>query len=105
MGPESRLIERIRRHLRAPDVYLLKFHGNQFTRNGVPDLVGCVGPMAIWWEAKVPGNKPTPRQLAEHERIRRAGCRVAVVESVEDAAKELSMLRELSRGILASGDR
>ena len=46
----------------------LKFLGNQFTRQGIPDLIICYEGQFIALEVKVGDNKPTPIQL---EMIRR----------------------------------
>jgi hypothetical protein len=40
-------------------------------------------PVAYWVELKAPGEKPEPHQLREHERMRRMGQRVKVVDSIE----------------------
>lgn len=37
----------------------------------------------IWVELKAPGQKPKPHQLREHERMRRMGQCVEVVDSIE----------------------
>lgn len=37
----------------------------------------------LWVELKAPGQKPKPHQLREHERMRRMGQRVEVVDSIE----------------------
>lgn len=37
----------------------------------------------IWVELKVPGVKPEPHQLREHERMRKMGQRVVVIDSIE----------------------
>ena len=47
---------------------ILKFLGNQFTRQGIPDLIICYEGQFIALEVKVGDNKPTPIQL---EMIRR----------------------------------
>lgn len=38
---------------------------------------------AIWVELKAPGEKLRPGQLREHERMRRMGQRVVVIDSIE----------------------
>lgn len=38
---------------------------------------------AIWVELKAPGVKPEPHQLREHERMRKMGQRVVVIDSIE----------------------
>ena len=40
-------------------------------------------PTTIWVELKAPGEKPEPHQAREHERMRRMGQRVEVIDSIE----------------------
>ena len=41
------------------------------------------GPVAIWVELKAPGVKPESHQVREHERMRKMGQRVVVIDSIE----------------------
>lgn len=53
-------------------------------RRGAPDqlpLLAGMGPTLV--ELKAPGKKPRPEQLREHERLRRAGYRVLVIDTHE----------------------
>ena len=59
-------------------------------RRGAPDrlvmlpwMEGDLTPPCIWVELKAPGVKPEPHQLREHERMRRMGQRVEVIDSIE----------------------
>ena len=62
-------------------------------RNGAPDrlvMLPSWGPYlpnptkgTIWVELKAPGEKAKPHQQREHERMRRMGQRVEVVDSIE----------------------
>lgn len=53
-------------------------------RNGAPDRVVMLpAGRLIWIELKAPGEKPEPHQAREHERMRRMGQRVEVVDSME----------------------
>lgn len=53
-------------------------------RRGVPDRVVLFpGGWLIWVELKAPGKTPEPHQLREHERMRKMGQRVAVIDSFE----------------------
>lgn len=72
LGGEVRKVKWIgRRH--APDRLLL-----------LPDR------RAFWVECKAPGAKPRPGQVREHERMRRFGERVEVVDSLERVNEVLS---------------
>ena len=62
-------------------------------RRGAPDrlvmlpLCGRLGPYStltgFWVELKAPGKKAEPHQLREHERMRRMGQCVVVIDSLE----------------------
>lgn len=63
-------------------------------RRGAPDRVvffradetmtGLVfDEMPVWVELKAPGVKPEPHQVREHERMRRLGQRVVVIDSFQ----------------------
>jgi hypothetical protein len=50
----------------------------------VPDrILIAPGGVVIFIEFKAPGKKATPLQKAIHEELRRMGCRVHVVDSVD----------------------
>lgn len=46
-------------------------------------LVELLGMVIVWPEFKAPGVLPEPHQLREHERMRRMGQRVVVIDSIE----------------------
>ena len=47
-------------------------------------------PTTIWVELKAPGVKPEAYQLREHERMRKMGQRVVVIDSIEGVEELLS---------------
>ena len=54
------------------------------------DIVSFVrGPNTIWVELKAPGEKAKPHQVREHERMRKMGQRVVVIDSIEGVDKVL----------------
>ena len=69
-------------------------------RKGAPDrlvmLPGCVRfggddyRPPIWIELKAPGEKAKPHQAREHERMRRMGQRVEVIDSFEGVDEALA---------------
>ena len=65
-------------------------------RRSAPDRVlmipptECSAAAQIWVDLKRPGGKPRAAQLAEHKRMRDAGCTVRVVSSFEDVDKIIS---------------
>ena len=55
-------------------------------RRSVPDrLVTLPGNKIIFVELKAPGEKPTKKQLRDHQRRRALGCDVRVIDNKEDA--------------------
>ena len=52
-------------------------------RHGAPDRVLMHNGATIWIEVKATGQKPEPHQLREHERMRRVGQTVLVIDSIE----------------------
>lgn len=64
-------------------------------RRGAPDRLVMLPPewlgvpIIIWVELKAPGEKPEPHQAWEHERMRKMGQRVEVVDSLERADEVL----------------
>ena len=60
-------------------------------RDGAPDrLILAKG--GIYVELKAPGKEPRENQLREHEKMRAAGIRVAVIDSFEGVDKLISEL-------------
>lgn len=73
-------------------------------RNGAPDRLVMLPPkfvrdagdvliyegLAVWVELKAPGKKPETHQLREHERMRKLGQRVEVIDSLEGVGALLS---------------
>ena len=58
-------------------------------RVGAPDRrVMLPGRLPVWVELKAPGVKPEPHQIREHNRMRRLGELVEVLDSIE-AVEEL----------------
>ena len=48
----------------------------------LPNEFGSVN-RGFWCELKAPGEKPTPQQACEHDRMRRMGERVEIADSFE----------------------
>lgn len=70
-------------------------------RRGAPDRLVMLPPASsvavdmvtggiVWVELKAPGVKPESHQLREHERMRRMGQRVVVIDSIEGVEELLA---------------
>ena len=52
-------------------------------RDGAPDRIVMMPEGTVWVELKAPGKKPEPHQAREHERMRKMGQLVVVIDSIE----------------------
>lgn len=66
---ETSLTKKIEKYWKEKGSYVVKFHGNNFTQQGVPDLIICYEGSFIGIEVKVGENAPTPIQLEHLKRI------------------------------------
>lgn len=86
---EERIVKRAREHGG------IAFKFTSPGRRSVPDrfmLMPCWDDGDQFIEAKAPGEKPTPSQLREHERIRRRGGTVYVIDDYEPCDDLFEML-------------
>ena len=74
---ESYLVERTKEA--GGECRKLKWIG----RHGAPDRLVMLNGKAIFIELKAPGEKAKPHQVREHERMRRMGQHVEIVDSTE----------------------
>ena len=81
---EQYLVEQVK--AKGGEVRKVKWIG----RNGAPDRIVMLPDRTIWVELKAPGEKCRPRQIREHERMRRMGQRVEVVDSFEGVDEVLA---------------
>lgn len=88
---EKTIVSAICKEARRLGWWVMKTHGGQFgSAVGIPDLLAIRGGMAVWMEAKRPGQHVTPIQKRRIDELASAGCRVAVVTSVGEATDFLS---------------
>ncbi|KAA3649819.1 MAG: VRR-NUC domain-containing protein [Proteobacteria bacterium] len=80
LGGEVRKVKWIGRH-GAPDRFVM-----------LPQTGETIGRPArsLWVELKAPGEKPKPHQVREHERMRRMGQCVEIVDSCERVEEVLA---------------
>lgn len=113
MGREAKIVAKFRERIEGrkasgkrkavpgiPGVVVYKNHGSRFSSNGRPDIevtycqmIGAatrIEPaITVFLEFKAPGEKPTAIQTQAHDRLRKAGALVFVVDSVEGALEVL----------------
>lgn len=81
---EKSIVDAITKYLRAKGAYVVKQHGSQYGRAGVPDLLVCYEGRFYGFEVKKPvGGVVSKLQLIEIDRIKAAGGIAAVVTSVQ----------------------
>jgi Holliday junction resolvase len=85
--PETLLVRRIMDWLEASGGWWMKVHGSPFQKAGVPDIIGCYKGRFVGIEVKVGNNTPTLIQKSCIQLLKRAGARVGVAYSVEEAIK------------------
>lgn len=96
-GPETKLVEKMRKAAikeYGSDIEIVKYHGSQYTRAGVHDLLVCLHGVFIAVEVKAPESYggsvekalavgPTMKQVSFGERIVAAGGVAACAATVE----------------------
>jgi hypothetical protein len=86
---ERTIVAKIIATAKALGWFPIKIHGNAYQMAGLPDVLCLKGGRAVWMEAKVPGNEPSPIQVRRMKELAAAGCLCAVVFSEQDARKFL----------------
>lgn len=81
---EKNIENKIKTYLRSKGAYCVKYHGNQFSQVGVPDLLVCYKGKFLGIEIKNETGKTSPLQDHNIVEIRRAGGVSFVARSVED---------------------
>ncbi len=72
---ERYLVSRVR--AKGGEIRKVKWPG----RHGAPDRIVMLPGNTLWVELKAPGEQCRPHQRREHERMRRMGQRVVVIDS------------------------
>jgi hypothetical protein len=89
MGGEVRKVKWIGRR-GAPDRLVMLPIRRVERDRGTSYIIGTVPSATVWVELKAPGEKPKPHQAREHERMRKMGQRVEVIDSLEGVEELLS---------------
>lgn len=87
--PEARLSRMIMGALRSRGAFVFKIWGSEHMMAGLPDIIGCYRGWFIAVETKMPGNTTSPRQRYVIAKLREAGARVVVAQSVAEALQVL----------------
>lgn len=81
---ETRLQQKLRKHLECYGVYVTKFHGSAIQRAGMPDLCCVAAGVAVYVEVKMPGKGLSAIQEHRFEQLRKAGAICLVASCAED---------------------
>lgn len=87
--PEARLSRKIMEALRARGAFVFKVWGSEHMMAGLPDIIGCYRGRFIAVETKMPGGRLSQRQVYVIAKLRAAGARVVVAQSVSEALRVL----------------
>jgi len=90
--PEGKVSLAIIKLVKKLGGHAYKVHGNEFTPNGTPDICATYRGHSVWFETKMPGNKPTLIQWKRMRDLRRAGAYTTVPYSVDDALQMLQYI-------------
>ena len=91
-GPETRLVNKITKKLRAMGAFVINNHGGTFSRAGVPDLTVIIGGHTVWMEVKTESGRVAPIQKNVHDKMRRRGANIHVIRSVGEAVDAVERL-------------
>lgn len=93
---ESALQKKIQKLIESYGGWVVKYHGSQYSKAGVPDLLACIHGRFLAIEVKLPGNKATKIQDAEIKRVREAGGTAFVADNVEMVEQFLHVMGAMS---------
>lgn len=69
---ETKFTQDIEAFLASKGCWYVKFHGNMYTRDGVPDLLCCINGLFVGIEVKAPNGTKRALQRYEISEIRKA---------------------------------
>ena len=93
--PESKVKDKLRKHLTQLGIYHFMPAANGFGRAGIPDIVGCYNGQFVAFECKAGKNIPTALQEREIRNIQAAkGWAFVITELNVDHVEELLRLEK-----------
>ena len=85
MAREKLLVAHIKKAVEIQGGRPIKYHGSCYSEAGIPDLLIAFKGNFVFFEVKLPGEKPTAIQSAVMDELKDAGAVGAVVYSVHEA--------------------
>ena len=90
---ESQLVTKVLEYIRGlPRSHAHKIHGSRYSDAGEPDIDACIDGRSVKIELKMPGNKPTPVQMASMRRWERSGALVFWATSLDEVLTYLDFV-------------
>jgi hypothetical protein len=91
---ERSLTDRILSYLNGLGVGVkaVKFHGDEYTEVGTPDILCIAYGTPIWIEVKRKGEEPTPIQYARLRQWKRAGAIVTWVDDLQSVKRLIAKI-------------
>jgi len=81
---EKNIENKIKNYLKSKGAYYVKYHGNQYSQVGVPDILACYKGYFIGIEVKNEMGKTSPLQDINLKMINEAGGYGIVARSIKD---------------------
>lgn len=73
MGPEKTFENKIKKYIEDQGGWYVKFFANRMTKEGIPDILACIGGYFVGIEVKAQNGKPSELQKYHCKKIREAG--------------------------------
>lgn len=95
MAQEKNYENKIKHYIDELGGWEVKFFANRMTKNGIPDILACVGGYFVAIEVKAQNGRPSELQLYHCKKIREAGgfAFIAYPSGWEELKKILYMLK------------
>ncbi|MDE6946252.1 MAG: VRR-NUC domain-containing protein [Anaeroplasmataceae bacterium] len=91
---EKEIENEIKTYITAHGGLCYKIHGGDpYQETGIPDLLVCWKGLFFGIEVKDPKGKPSPIQLAQGARIKKAGGHFLIAKSLQDVKDYIRMVR------------
>lgn len=89
---EKNIENKIKSYLKSVGAYYVKYHGNQFSQVGVPDILACYKGAFIGIEVKNETGKTSPLQDVNLKMINEAGGIGIVARNVEQVKDAINYI-------------
>lgn len=89
MQPEYRIVQNIKKLIRARGGWVVKIHGGPYQDSGTPDLLACYKGMFIAIEVKTARGVTRPEQRVAQEAVSAAGGYALITHLVGEVADVL----------------